>query len=265
MTANTTYARDLKVTAKNESTLNLNYPILFLQHSDRRAQSLLRDTPTELYYNPMTKTLHNDNFSGPMPSLIEGEGIKLTNNSNNTTAIDVNFDKNTLVSTSVSTNDKILLKDELNFLNTISGANLRESLKPSSGLNLSYGSGVNSNVLGSDGSIISTTLSTGCTWNGNAITATKLSDGTVSDAEFQRLNGLTSVILQSSDKGVASGLCPLDSNSIIPTQYLPSSVNGIIEVSIFSNLPTTGESSKIYVTLDNHKAYRWPLVVRMLK
>ena len=49
----------------------------------------------------------------------------------------------------------------------------------------------------------------------------------------------------------------LNTSSIIPTQYLPSSVNDIIEVANFAALPSTGESSKIYVTLDNHKAYRW--------
>jgi hypothetical protein len=38
---------------------------------------------------------------------------------------------------------------------------------------------------------------------------------------------------------------------------LPRSVNEILEVPNFANLPTTGESSKIYVAIDNHKAYRW--------
>ena len=100
-------------------------------------------------------------------------------------------------------------------------------------------------------------MGSNCTRNGNSIAANKLSNGSVSDSEFQRLNGLTSGVLQTTDKGAASGLCPLNSNSIIPTQYLPSSVNDIIEVSTFANLPVTGESSKICVTLDDHKAYRW--------
>ena len=34
-------------------------------------------------------------------------------------------------------------------------------------------------------------------------------------------------------------------------------MNDIIEVANFGTLPTTGVSNKIYVTLDNHKAYRW--------
>ena len=114
----------------------------------------------------------------------------------------------------------------------------------------------NSNTLSLEASVSSTTLSTRCTWNGNSVAANKLSNGTVCDTVFQRLNGITSGILQSSDIGIASGLCPLDSNSIIPNQYLPGSVSDVIDVSNFANLPTTGDSLKIYVTTDNHKAYR---------
>ena len=91
-------------------------------------------------------------------------------------------------------------------------------------------------------------LNDGAVWNGSFITASKIANGSVSNADFQRLNGLTSSILQDSDKGAASGLCPLNSNSIIPTQYLPSSVNEIIEVANFSALSTAGESS-IYMSL----------------
>ena len=156
MTANTIYARDLQVTVKKDTDSNVNCPIPFLKHSDKRAQSLLIDTSTELYYNPSTKTLHADNFSGGIPSLIEGEAIKLTT-TNDSTSIDVNFDKNTLATTSV--NDKILLQDGLSFLKTITGAAMRESLKPTAGSNLSYGTGANSNRLNLDGSITSTTLS----------------------------------------------------------------------------------------------------------
>ena len=49
----------------------------------------------------------------------------------------------------------------------------------------------------------------------------------------------------------------LDSNNLIPTDYLPSYVDDVIEVANFENLPTPGETSKIYVTLDNNKTYRW--------
>jgi hypothetical protein len=91
----------------------------------------------------------------------------------------------------------------------------------------------------------------------NRLDAENIATGVVNNTEFNRLNGITSDILESNDKGVASGVCPLDSNALIPTQYFPSSVDEIIEVANFSSLPGTGESGKIYVTLDNHKVYRW--------
>ena len=108
-----------------------------------------------------------------------------------------------------------------------------------------WGTNINYNTtthkLDSNGTITSTTLSTNCIWNGNSIAVDKLSDGTVSDAEFQRLNGLTSAILQSSDTNVASGVCPLDSSGLVPTSNLPSSVSDIIEVANFAALPSTGD------------------------
>ena len=91
MTANTIYARGLQATVKKDTESNVNCPIPFLKHSDRRPQNLLIDTPTELYYNPSTKTLHADHFSGGIPSLIEGEGIQLTI-TNNSKEIGVNFE-----------------------------------------------------------------------------------------------------------------------------------------------------------------------------
>ena len=91
----------------------------------------------------------------------------------------------------------------------------------------------------------------------NRLDTQNIATGVVNNTEFNRLNGITSDILESNDKGVASGVCPLDTNALIPTQYFPSSVDEIIEVANFSSLPSTGVSGKIYVTLDNHKVYRW--------
>ena len=179
---NTLFSNDLQITAKKTETVNINCPVPFLKHVDRRPQSLLIDTPDELYYNPSTRTLHADNFSGGIPSLIEGEGIELTT-VNNSTEIDVNFTKNTESVTTFDNADTFLVSTTANALKTITGLNLADQLR--------------------------------------------------------------------------AGLCPLNSNNIIPNQYLPSSVSDIIEVSNFASLPATGDSSKIYVTLDNHKAYRW--------
>ena len=252
---NTLYSNQKQVTVKKDPTSNVNCSVPFVKHFDSREQELNID-PGEIYYNPSTSTLHCDNFSGGIPSLLEGESIRLSTG-NNSTTIDVDFDKNTLSTTSVATNDKILLQDGLAFMKTISGANLRESLKPTEGTNLSYGTGSSVNTLSLDSTITATTLGSNCIWNGSLIDASKIANGSVSDVKFQKLSALTSDILQTSNSGASSGVCPLSSTSIIPTHYLPSSVNEIMEVANLSALPTSGESNKIYVTLDNHKAYRW--------
>ena len=250
------YYNNEKTKVSETKDENINMPVVFVRNANQRNQNLLIDSPDELFYNPSTKTLHADNFSGGIPSLIEGEAIELTT-SNNSTEIDVNFTKNTEVVTSILDNDTFLVSNTSNNLKTITGANLKSDIRLSAGDNLEYGTGINSNKLSLKTALTNTSLNTGTSWNGNLIGSAKLSDGSVSDTEFQRLNGITSAILETSDKNTANGVCGLDANGLISNAQLPSSVNDIIEVANFAALPSTGESSKIYVTLNNHKAYRW--------
>lgn len=58
-------------------------------------------------------------------------------------------------------------------------------------------------------------------------------------------------------KGAASGLATLDENGFVPASQLPSYVDDVIESANFEALPAEGEASKIYVTLDDNKTYRW--------
>lgn len=60
-----------------------------------------------------------------------------------------------------------------------------------------------------------------------------------------------------SNKGLVNGYASLDSNGKVPSSQLPSYVDDVIEVASFSSLPTTGETGKIYVTIDTNKCYRW--------
>lgn len=46
-------------------------------------------------------------------------------------------------------------------------------------------------------------------------------------------------------------------NGIVPASQLPGVVDDIIEVNTYSLLPSSGESNKIYITLDNNKQFRW--------
>jgi len=71
---------------------------------------------------------------------------------------------------------------------------------------------------------------------GAGIDASKLADGSVSNTEFQHLDGVTSAIQTqlgarelSANKGGANGYCPLDVNSVVPLVNLPDTVLGAMQ------------------------------------
>jgi len=53
------------------------------------------------------------------------------------------------------------------------------------------------------------------------------------------------------------GLARLDGSGLVPSSLLPSYVDDVLEYADFDSLPETGETGKIYVSLDNGKTYRW--------
>ena len=60
-----------------------------------------------------------------------------------------------------------------------------------------------------------------------------------------------------SNKGIAQGYAPLDTNNLIPSIHLPSYVDDVLEFADFVSLPLTGETGKIYLTLNDSLQYRW--------
>lgn len=58
-------------------------------------------------------------------------------------------------------------------------------------------------------------------------------------------------------KSVAGGYASLDGSGKVPSSELPSYVDDVVEVANYAALPGTGETGKIYVTLDDNKCYRW--------
>lgn len=58
-------------------------------------------------------------------------------------------------------------------------------------------------------------------------------------------------------KGKANGLASLDNGGKVPSSQLPSYVGDVIEIDTFNNLPSKGESGKIYITQDTNLTYRW--------
>lgn len=63
--------------------------------------------------------------------------------------------------------------------------------------------------------------------------------------------------LDDSQKGVAGGLAELDGSGLVPTSQLPAYVDDVVTVADFASLPVTGETGKIYITLDTNLTYRW--------
>jgi len=59
------------------------------------------------------------------------------------------------------------------------------------------------------------------------------------------------------NKGQANGYAPLDGNALIPTSFLPSFVDDVLEYANLAAFPATGETGKMYVALDTNRVYRW--------
>ena len=57
--------------------------------------------------------------------------------------------------------------------------------------------------------------------------------------------------------GVAGGIASLDGAGLVPSNQLPSYVDDVLEYANLAAFPVTGETSKIYVALDNNRTYRW--------
>lgn len=66
-----------------------------------------------------------------------------------------------------------------------------------------------------------------------------------------------STFIPASEKGANSGVATLGADGKVPSSQLPAAVDEVIEAANFAALPETGEASKIYVTLDDNKTYRW--------
>lgn len=71
------------------------------------------------------------------------------------------------------------------------------------------------------------------------------------------ISGLSTSLGNVYTKSESDARYPILSYGLIPSSYLPSYVDDIIEVSTFSALPAVGETGKIYVTLDTNLTYRW--------
>ena len=63
--------------------------------------------------------------------------------------------------------------------------------------------------------------------------------------------------IASSEKGAANGVATLDGTGKVPTSQLPSFVDDVLESPSFANLPTSGVTGVLYLTVDTNQVYRW--------
>lgn len=70
-------------------------------------------------------------------------------------------------------------------------------------------------------------------------------------------NDITATYMKANTRGAANGVCPLGSDTKIPSTYLPSYVDDVEEYDSLSAFPSTGETGKIYVAKDTNKTYRY--------
>lgn len=57
--------------------------------------------------------------------------------------------------------------------------------------------------------------------------------------------------------GAANGVATLDVTGKVPASQLPSYVDDVLEYADIVSLPVTGDTAKIYVTVDDNQIYRW--------
>lgn len=60
-----------------------------------------------------------------------------------------------------------------------------------------------------------------------------------------------------SEMGAANGVATLDESGRVPSSYLPSYVDDVLEYDNKSAFPASGEAGKIYVAKDTNLTYRW--------
>lgn len=86
-------------------------------------------------------------------------------------------------------------------------------------------------------------------------------DGYLSSTDWNTFNNKQNALgytaENTANKGVANGYASLDGAGKVPSTQLPSYVDDVVEVANYAALPATGETGKIYITLDTNFVYRW--------
>lgn len=80
---------------------------------------------------------------------------------------------------------------------------------------------------------------------------------TAAQAAAEDAQAKADAAIPDTQKGQPNGVAGLDANGTVPAAQLPSYVDDVLEFGSFATLPATGETGKIYITIDNNNQYRW--------
>ena len=72
-----------------------------------------------------------------------------------------------------------------------------------------------------------------------------------------KIDTMASKKIDVSQKGTSGGVAELDENGKVLSSQLPSYVDDVLEYNNISEFPESGESGKIYVSIDTNLTYRW--------
>ncbi|MES2807025.1 MAG: hypothetical protein V4619_00270, partial [Bacteroidota bacterium] len=96
------------------------------------------------------------------------------------------------------------------------------------------------------------------TINDTTLSTTKVySSQKTADLLSLKQNSLGFTPENNANKNTANGYAGLDGSGKIAAALLPSYVDDVLEFANIAALPTTGETGKIYITLDDNAQYRW--------
>lgn len=79
----------------------------------------------------------------------------------------------------------------------------------------------------------------------------------VTKAQIGLSNVTNDAQVKRTEMGASNGVATLDSTGTIPASQLPSYVDDVLEYDTVDDFPATGETGKIYVSINDNNTYRW--------
>lgn len=140
----------------------------------------------------------------------------------------------------------------------VSDVNGKIAASPTTSTELGYVSGVTS-ALQTQLNSKEPTITAGTAaqyWRGDKTWQT-LNTGAVTESANLYYTDARVATYLNTQKGAVNGIAPLDATGVIPVQYIPTSVDDVLEFAKLANFPITGTANTIYIARDTNRIYRY--------